>query len=102
MLPPRLGGTLVLLEDTRGADVVVCGHAGLDGFEHVSDIWRGGLIGTTVRVRFWRHAADTVPTEPDAMVEWLYECWQELDDWIGEQHERGGPGRGEKALSGLA
>ncbi len=102
VLPPRLGGTLALLEDTRGADVVVCGHVGLDGFEYISDIWRGGLIGTTVRVRFWRHAAETVPAEPDAMVEWLYACWQELDDWIGEQHVRGGSGRGEKALSALA
>jgi 1-acyl-sn-glycerol-3-phosphate acyltransferase len=102
VLPPRLGGTLALLEDTRGADVVICGHVGLDGFEYVSDIWRGGLIGTTVRVRFWRHAAETVPAERDEMVEWLYACWQELDDWIGEQHERGGPGRGAKALSVLS
>jgi 1-acyl-sn-glycerol-3-phosphate acyltransferase len=101
VLPPRLGGTLALLEDTRGADVVVCGHVGLDGFEYVSDIWRGGLIGTTVRVRFWRHAAETVPTDRDDMVEWLYGCWQELDDWIGEQHDLGGPGRGAKALSTL-
>jgi 1-acyl-sn-glycerol-3-phosphate acyltransferase len=102
VLPPRLGGTLALLEDARGADVVICGHVGLDGFEYVSDIWRGGLIGTKVRVRFWRHAAESVPTEPAEMAEWLYACWQELDDWIGEQHERGGSGRGAKALSVLS
>jgi 1-acyl-sn-glycerol-3-phosphate acyltransferase len=85
VLPPRLSGTLALLEDTRGADVVIFGHVGLDGFEFVSDIWNGGLVGTTVRVRFWRHAAATVPTERAAMIEWLYARWQELDDWIGEQ-----------------
>lgn len=85
LLPPRLGGPLALLEDTRGADVVICGHIGLDGFEYVSDIWKGGLVGTTVRVRFWRHAADTVPHDRDAMVEWLYERWQELDDWVGQE-----------------
>ena len=29
VLPPRLGGPLALLEESRGADVVVCGHVGL-------------------------------------------------------------------------
>jgi 1-acyl-sn-glycerol-3-phosphate acyltransferase len=85
LLPPRLGGTLALLESARGADVVICGHVGLDGFEYISDIWRGGLVGTTVRVRFWRHAADTVPADRVELTEWLYARWQELDDWVGEQ-----------------
>jgi 1-acyl-sn-glycerol-3-phosphate acyltransferase len=99
LLPPRLGGTLALLESARGADVVICGHVGLDGFEYISDIWNGGLVGTTVRVRFWRHAADTVPTDRAKLTEWLYERWQELDDWVGEQHAAGGSGRGAKAAA---
>jgi 1-acyl-sn-glycerol-3-phosphate acyltransferase len=85
ILPPRLGGTLALLEEGRGADVVICGHVGLDGFEYISDIWGGGLVGTTVRVRFWRHAAADVPTDRESLIAWLYERWQELDDWIDEQ-----------------
>jgi 1-acyl-sn-glycerol-3-phosphate acyltransferase len=101
LLPPRLGGTLALLEAARGADVVLCGHVGLDGFEYVSDIWGGGLVGTTVRVRFWRHAADSVPHGREALTAWLYERWQELDDWVGEQHARGGSGRGDKALGAV-
>ena len=85
VLPPRLGGPLALLEESRGADVVVCGHVGLDGFEHISDIWAGGLVGTTVRVRFWRYPAAEVPTGEDERIAWLYERWQVLDDWVGEQ-----------------
>jgi 1-acyl-sn-glycerol-3-phosphate acyltransferase len=84
VLPPRLGGPLALLEESRGADVVVCGHVGLDGFEYISDIWKGGLVGTTVRVRFWRYPAADVPSGHDERVAWLYDCWQVLDDWIGE------------------
>ena len=61
MLPPRLGGPLALLEAARGTDVVFCGHVGLDGFEYISDIWAGGLVGTAVKVRFWRHGAAEVP-----------------------------------------
>jgi 1-acyl-sn-glycerol-3-phosphate acyltransferase len=85
LLPPRLGGPLALLEETRGVDVVVCGHVGLDGFEFISDIWSGALVDTDVRIKLWRYPADEVPHGEQAMVEWLYEVWQTLDDWVGEQ-----------------
>ncbi len=88
VLPPRLSGTITLLESARGADVVIFGHVGLDGFEYVSDIWSGGLVGTTVRLKFWRFPAAEVPCEREQMITWLYERWQELDDWIGEMHAR--------------
>lgn len=94
VLPPRLGGPLALLEEARGADVVVCGHVGLDGFEHISDIWAGGLVRTTVRVRFWRSPAADVPEEGDERIAWLYERWQVLDDWIGAQRADPGPAPG--------
>ncbi|MEA2481088.1 MAG: hypothetical protein QOJ07_3010, partial [Thermoleophilaceae bacterium] len=61
VLPPRLGGPLALLDESRGTDVIFCGHVGFDGFEYISDIWAGGLVGTTVRVRFWRYPASAVP-----------------------------------------
>ena len=83
VLPPRLGGTLALLEAARGNDVVIFGHVGLDGFQHVSDIWSGGLVGTTVRLRFWRFAAAEIPHEREQLITWLYARWQELDDWVG-------------------
>jgi 1-acyl-sn-glycerol-3-phosphate acyltransferase len=89
VLPPRLGGTMALLDEGRGADVVVCGHVGFDGFEYISDIWAGGLVGTTVRVRFWRFPAAEVPADEDERIVWLYERWQLLDDWIGRQRGSG-------------
>lgn len=85
VLPPRLGGPIALLAEARDADVVVCGHVGLDGFEYISDIWAGGLVGTPVRVRFWRFPASEVPTEETELTRWLYDRWQTLDDWVGEQ-----------------
>jgi 1-acyl-sn-glycerol-3-phosphate acyltransferase len=91
LLPPRLGGTVELLESARDADVVIFGHYGLDGFEYISDIWSGGLVGTTVRLKFWRFPAADVPSERDKLIEWLYERWQELDDWIGEMRVVGPP-----------
>jgi 1-acyl-sn-glycerol-3-phosphate acyltransferase len=88
LLPPRLGGTTLLLESAPEADVVIFGHVGLDGFEYISDIWSGGLVGTTVRLKFWRFAAAEVPRDRDELIRWLYERWQELDDWVGEMRAR--------------
>jgi 1-acyl-sn-glycerol-3-phosphate acyltransferase len=84
VLPPRLGGALTLLEAARGVDVVIFGHVGLDDFEYISDIWAGGLVGSTVRVKFWRFPASDVPCDRDELIAWLFDRWQELDDWIGE------------------
>jgi 1-acyl-sn-glycerol-3-phosphate acyltransferase len=91
VLPPRLGGPLALLDEGRGADVVVCGHVGLDGFEYIRDIWSGGLVGTTVRLRFWRYSAAEIPAGREERIEWLYERWQILDDWVGEQRAAAAP-----------
>ncbi len=88
LLPPRLGGPLALLDSARGVDVVFCGHVGFDGFQYISDIWTGGLVGRTIRVRFWRCAADSIPEGDDARTTWLYERWQDVDDWVGEHRRR--------------
>lgn len=53
-----------------------------DGFERISDIWRGGLVGGTVRARFWRVPAAEVPEGRDALTDFLYAQWQAVDDWI--------------------
>ncbi len=83
VLPPRLGGPLALLDAAPGVDVVFCAHVGFDDFAKVSDIWAGRLVGGSIRVRFWRHAASTIPAGEEARTAWLYERWQEVDDWIG-------------------
>jgi len=91
VLPPRLGGPLVLLESAQGADIVLFGHVGLDGFEYISDIWAGGLIGTTVKMKFWRFPASDVPAGREEKIAWLYDRWQELDDWVGAMIAQAAP-----------
>ncbi|MGE4425848.1 MAG: 1-acyl-sn-glycerol-3-phosphate acyltransferase [Solirubrobacteraceae bacterium] len=86
VLPPRPGGPLVVLQDAPGVDVVLCAHAGFDGFRSVGDVWRGRLIGTTIRIRFWRVPAAEVPRDADEQLTWLYDRWLEVDEWVGEQH----------------
>ncbi len=84
LLPPRLGGPLALLESGAGMDVVFFAHVGFDGFEHISDIWAGGLVGRTIRMRMWRVPADEIPSDERGRTEWLYSQWQRMDRWIAE------------------
>jgi 1-acyl-sn-glycerol-3-phosphate acyltransferase len=87
VLPPRLGGTLALLERPVGADVVICEHTGLEGFATVGDVWSGSLVGRTIRVRLRRFARDEVPDGPTEQAEWLFDRWAEVDAWIGGERE---------------
>jgi 1-acyl-sn-glycerol-3-phosphate acyltransferase len=85
LLPPRLGGVGALLDGAPDADVVVIAHHGFDGLRLISDIWRGGLVGLTVRVRVTRVPRSMVPESGAARVDWLYDLWQDVDDWLEER-----------------
>ncbi len=102
LLPPRLGGPLALLDSGEGMDVLFFAHVGFDGFEYISDIWAGGLIGRTVRMKFWRVPAAEIPRDERGRTEWLYAHWQRMDRWVSEHatdlgHERVGKSGGGSA-----
>jgi 1-acyl-sn-glycerol-3-phosphate acyltransferase len=80
VLPPRLGGVLTLLGS--GHDVLLCAHEGLGGFARLNDLWSGAIVGTVVRVRFWRFAAADIPSARVERVTWMYDRWRQIDDWI--------------------
>jgi 1-acyl-sn-glycerol-3-phosphate acyltransferase len=82
LLPIRPGGVLALLDAPPTCDLLFIGHHGLEGFAHVADIVRGALVGRTVRLRFWRVPASSVPAGTDARRAWLAQEWQRMDDWL--------------------
>lgn len=83
VLPPRLGGTLALL-DACSADVVVMAHRGLDGFARIADIWRGAMVRRDVEVEFWRIPRSEIPAGRAERSEWLFGLWMRIDRWVGE------------------
>jgi 1-acyl-sn-glycerol-3-phosphate acyltransferase len=87
VLPPRLGGTLALLEGKTGADAVFCVHFGFDGIRSFYDFLRGGLIDRTIEVEFWRVPAARIPKDRDAQIDWLYDHWSRVDEWVGHRSE---------------
>ena len=88
LLPPRLGGPLALVEAAPDVDVVFCGHVGFDGFQHVSDIWAGELVGSVIGIKFWRVAAAEIPTDESRRAEWLFREWLRMDEWIDSKIKR--------------
>lgn len=82
VLPPRLGGSLTLLD--AGVDVVIVAHEGLGGFAHIGEIWSGSLVGKTIPVRAWRFDAADIPTDRTGRSIWLYDQWLEIDRWIDD------------------
>lgn len=94
LLPPRTGGPTALLGAMPGVDVLVCAHHGFDGLRLVSDIWKGGLVGTRISVRFTRIPRAEIPDDAEGQVRWLDGVWLEMDRWVAV---RGGADRERRA-----
>jgi len=84
LLPPRSGGALAAIAAAPTADVIFVAHTGLDHMITVGDIWRGLPMEQVLKARWWRVPADEVPHGRDAQVRWLYDWWERIDTWIGE------------------
>lgn len=85
VLPPRIGGTLALLEAAPTADVVVCAHTGFEGAATLAHIWKGALVHQTVRVQLRRVRRAEIPAGREARVTWLLDEWRRVGGWV-ERH----------------
>jgi 1-acyl-sn-glycerol-3-phosphate acyltransferase len=88
VLPPRLGGTLGLLEAAPAADVAFGAHTGFEGAASLAEIWKGALANQTIRIQFRRIPRDEIPAGRDARIPWVLEEWQRIDAWIGNEQLR--------------
>lgn len=83
VLPPRLAGTMALLENAPGADTVFFAHTGFEGASSFSEFFRGSMIGREVRVLYWPVPASDVPSDDGARRQWLYREWLHMDEVVG-------------------
>jgi len=49
-----------------------------------SELFNGGLIGQTIRLKFHRIPFYEIPQQPKKQVEWLYDQWLHIDNWLAE------------------
>lgn len=87
LLPPRLGGSLALLEAASGVDAVFLAHTGLESATRYQSILGGELIGSNLRVRISRVPAARIPLDREGRIEWLFEQWREIDRWVTANRE---------------
>ena len=88
VLPPRLGGSLALLEANQGAAAVFCTHVGFESVGKASNLLSGSLIGSTIRVHLWKIPFEEIPADQEKRIDWLYSQWTMVDEWI-ESHTQG-------------
>jgi 1-acyl-sn-glycerol-3-phosphate acyltransferase len=85
VMAPRPGGVLAALTNARDADVVFVAHTGVDHLRTVLDVWRELPMDKKIRMRWWIVPASDVPTDREQRIDWLFDWWQKIDDWITKQ-----------------
>ena len=86
LLPPRAAGLFALLDGSPDSDVVVLGHIGLQQLSTIKSIIAAVPFQRKIRLRLWRISRCDIPDDHSARVDWLYNEWAILDEWI-DQHQ---------------
>lgn len=82
LLPPRLGGTLAMLQANPGKDLLLMAHVGFEGSSRFSTLINGSWRYANVHIEFWRVPFGDVPTERSAQQEFLFTQWDRMQDTV--------------------
>jgi 1-acyl-sn-glycerol-3-phosphate acyltransferase len=89
VMAPRPGGVLAALTEARDADVVFVAHTGVEHMVTVLDVWRELPMDTAIEMRWWIVPASEVPTAREERIDWLFDWWARIDEWIDERRTAG-------------
>jgi 1-acyl-sn-glycerol-3-phosphate acyltransferase len=84
VLAPRPGGFLAALDAAPDADVVLVAHTGLDHLRTVGDLWRELPMDKQLVMRWWQVRRAEIPADRDGRIEWLFDWWERIDEWVEE------------------
>jgi 1-acyl-sn-glycerol-3-phosphate acyltransferase len=84
VLAPRPGGVLAALDAAPEADVLLVAHTGLDHVVSIADVWRSLPMDKRLLMGWWRIPREDIPAGREDRIEWLFEWWSRVDDWIDE------------------
>jgi len=91
VLPPRHGGVMAAMAGAPQADVVLVAHSVLEDVGSFKELWSRIPFQRPIVARYWRIAPAEVPTEQDAVIEWLYGWWERIDRWIDDRERAAAP-----------
>jgi len=84
VLAPKPGGLLAALEAAPEADVLLVAHTGMDHVLTLRDVWHSLPMDKRISMGWWRVPRAEIPTGRDDQIEWLFDWWERIDDWIEE------------------
>jgi 1-acyl-sn-glycerol-3-phosphate acyltransferase len=84
VMAPKPGGVLAALTNADDADVVFVAHTGVEHMVTVLDVWRELPMDTAIEMRWWLVPAAEVPKDREARIDWLFDWWKKIDDWVAE------------------
>ena len=85
VLPPRHGGVMAAIANAPDADVVFVAHTLFEDVGSLGQLWRKIPLDAPVTARYWRVPPEDVPTDPEALISWLYSWWERIDGWISDK-----------------
>ncbi len=86
VLAPRPGGVLAALDAAPEADVLLVAHTGLDHVVSLADVWHFLPMDKELLMGWWRIPREEIPEGRDERIDWLYDWWERIDDWV--EHHR--------------
>ena len=84
VLAPKPGGLLAALEAAPEADVLLVAHTGMDHVLTLRDVWHSLPMDKRISMGWWRVPRAEIPTGRDDQIEWLFDWWERIDDWVEE------------------
>ena len=87
VLPPRHGGVRAAMRGAPDADIVFVAHTVLEDLRGFRGLWDAIPLDRPIEARYWRVPPTEPPGHEEAFIDWLYEWWRRIDDWIGERRE---------------
>jgi 1-acyl-sn-glycerol-3-phosphate acyltransferase len=84
VLPPRHKGPLAAILAAPDADVVLVAHTALEALGSFRELPERVPLERPILARYWRVPAAEVPHDQETLIEWLYDWWQRIDDWVEE------------------
>jgi 1-acyl-sn-glycerol-3-phosphate acyltransferase len=80
---PRPGGALAAIDAAPEADVVILGHVGFP--TGLGEVWRLLPEHQAIEVKLWHEPASSIPDGHQERIDWLFERWRRLDEWVEER-----------------
>jgi 1-acyl-sn-glycerol-3-phosphate acyltransferase len=87
VMPPQPTGALVALAANPDADVIFGAHTGLGLAAFPRELWKHTPIGQTLKERMWLAPAAERPKGEEEQIQWLYDWWRRIDQWVDGQGE---------------